>query len=182
MSVCWSTFTCSTNSLPKATGNSCPWSIWDWECEMGYKIKAESETCVIDDEPEEPRCWSSYTCGPDSMPKLNSNHCSWSIWDCNCEDGYKVNAGTETCVVDDEPATPKCWSSFTCGSNATPKPEMNDCPWRCVCEQSYKVDAEIKKACTLDDADVSTTTAAPVVTPTAAPVIVPDVSVCGSHL
>ena len=143
--ICWSPYTCPANSLPNADSNGCPWSIWDCECEEGLVRDISSESCISEEEPQEPICWSPYTCPANSLPNADSNGCPWSIWDCECEEGLVRDISSESCISEEEPQEPICWSSFECPANAEPNADSNGCPWSiwdCECEEGLERDGD----------------------------------------
>jgi len=77
----------------------------------------------------------TFTCPPEvSVPKADGR-CIWSIWDCDCNEGYEVDMTRNSCKVDTG-----CDSTYRCPPNSAPQVDCAWGLWDCACEEGFQRD------------------------------------------
>lgn len=128
-------YACPPNSTPQSTLPSCPWSIWDCDCNDNRRRDLATGTCV-------PLAECSYQCPPNMRVNTSNGVCPVDVSDCFCMIGFKPAGNTnEACVSEDQET---CWSDFSCPpENSSPRASTNNCPWSiwdCECNEGLKPD------------------------------------------
>jgi hypothetical protein len=161
---CTSNFKCAPNSQ-LAKGKECAWSIWDCECEKGYRLNDQQDGCELnpcgpDMKLRDGRCipsWcdhTKYVCPANSKIKVGKEKdCLSSIWDCTCIAGYRQNDENTGCELN--PCGDKmklrngrcqpdwCQSNWTCPKRskiaADKEKSCISNIWDCTCDSGYKI-------------------------------------------